>query len=102
MDGYAGPVSAKAPPGCAVRSAAEDLAKAASPRMTSEIIARGSLVFCDFQNARHHAAADEFHDRPGTDWRDAAGDAMAASRPQADDRLIGVACDLCLVAARKA
>src|SRR5438132_970499 len=72
-------------------------------RMTLYQTLRGaSLVFCDFQNARHHAAADEFHDRPRTDWRDAAGDAMEASRPQAYDRFIGAACDLRLVAARKA
>src|SRR3954468_9348874 len=72
-------------------------------RMTLYQTLRGaSLVFCDFKDARHHTAADEFHDRPGPDWRDPVGDAVEASRPQADDRLAGVARDLRLVAAWEA
>ena len=53
-----------------------------------------SLVFHPVQDARHHAAADQFPDRARARRRIAVADALCAARAQAHDRGHRAACDL--------
>src|SRR6188768_2508514 len=59
----------------------------------------GSFVFSAFQDARHHAVADQFPDRNRPGRCGSAGDTLGVARTQAADRLRHLARDMRVLAA---